>query len=119
MFSSFLALLLKHELERRMREAGIKAEWADVVRDLGQLSETIVNLLGKRFRVRTQAQGVVVRIVRCMGVRLVAHLGGCRDRKHDPEPGHQLMWHGYDTLPKATLGHQIARDPYLEDAADQ
>ncbi len=40
-------------------------------------------------------------------VRLVAHLGGYRDRKHDPEPGSQLMWHGFDTLTKATLGHQI------------
>ena len=24
-------------------------------------------------------------------VRLVAHLGGYRDRKHDPEPGNQIM----------------------------
>ena len=40
-------------------------------------------------------------------VRLVAHLGGYRDRKHDPEPGNQIMWHGYDTLTKATLGHRI------------
>jgi len=69
-FCSFLALLLKQELERRMREAGIEAEWADVVRDLGRLSETIVDLQGKRFRVRTQAQGEVARIVRCVGARL-------------------------------------------------
>ena len=48
-------------------------------------------------------------------VRLVAHLGGYRDRKHDPEPGHQLIWYGYDTLTKATLGHQIA----VEDAQPQ
>ena len=40
-------------------------------------------------------------------VRLVAHLGGYRDRKHDPDPGNQIMWHGYDTLSKATLGHRI------------
>ena len=52
-------------------------------------------------------------------VRLVAHLGGYRDRKHDPDPGHQIMWHGYDTLTKATLGHQIARERYLEAAADR
>ena len=31
-------------------------------------------------------------------------------RKQDPEPGHQIMWHGYDTLTKATLGHRIARN---------
>jgi hypothetical protein len=40
-------------------------------------------------------------------VRLVAHLGGYRGRKHDPDPGNQIMWHGYDTLTKATLGHRI------------
>ena len=41
-------------------------------------------------------------------VRLVAHLGGYRGRKHDPDPGLNLMWHGCDTLIGATLGHRIA-----------
>ena len=40
-------------------------------------------------------------------VHLVAYLGGYRNRKHDPEPGLQPFWHGYDTLTKATLGHRI------------
>ena len=39
--------------------------------------------------------------------RLVAHLGGYRGRKHDPEPGHQLMWQGYAKLTTATLGHMV------------
>ncbi len=69
-FCSFLALVLKQELGRRMREAGIEAEWADVVRDLGRLSETVVELQGKRFAVRTQAQGAVAQIVRCVGASL-------------------------------------------------
>ena len=38
---------------------------------------------------------------------LVADLGGYRARKHDPPPGSQLMWEGYDTLTKATWGHRI------------
>ena len=41
-------------------------------------------------------------------VKLVAHLGGYRNRKHDPELGNQIMWHGYDMPTKATLGHRIA-----------
>jgi len=49
-------------------------------------------------------------------VRLVARLGGYRDRRHDPEPGHQIMWHGYDTLTKATLGHKIAIERAQEDS---
>ena len=40
-------------------------------------------------------------------VRLVAHLGGYRDRKHDPDPGNQIMWHGYNRLTSAALGHRI------------
>ena len=40
-------------------------------------------------------------------VRLVAHLGGYRDRKHDPDPGHQSMWHGQTRLTSAALGHAI------------
>ena len=40
-------------------------------------------------------------------VRLVAHLGGYRDRKHDPDPGNQIMWHGQTRLTSAALGHAI------------
>ena len=43
-------------------------------------------------------------------VRLVAHLGGYRDRKHDPEPGHQIMWNGYHNLTTATLAHDIGME---------
>ena len=31
-------------------------------------------------------------------VLLLARLGGYLARKHDPPPGHQLMWQGYVTL---------------------
>ena len=41
-------------------------------------------------------------------VRLVAILGGYQNRKHDPPPGHQLMWRGYD-MSSATLGYRIAQ----------
>ncbi len=41
-------------------------------------------------------------------VRLVALLGGYRARKHDPDPGNQIMWRGYQRLSAATLGHRIA-----------
>ena len=40
-------------------------------------------------------------------VALVAHLGGYRDRKHDPDPGIQIMWHGQTRLSSAALGHRI------------
>ncbi len=71
-FCSFLALVLKKELERRLREAGIEAEWAEVMRDLGRLRETEVELQGKRFVVRSKAYGAVGQIVRSVGARLPA-----------------------------------------------
>ena len=40
-------------------------------------------------------------------VRIVAHLGGYRDRKHDRAPGNQIMWHGQTRLSSAALGHRI------------
>ena len=48
-------------------------------------------------------------------VRLVAHLGGYRDRTHDPEPGHQIMWHGQTRLTSAALGHEIGREVGFRD----
>ena len=40
-------------------------------------------------------------------VRLVARLDGYRDRKHDPDPGNQIMWRGRTRLSSAALGHRI------------
>lgn len=40
-------------------------------------------------------------------VSLVAHFGGYRNRTHDPDPGHQIMWHGQTRLSSAALGHEI------------
>lgn len=44
-------------------------------------------------------------------VRLVATLGGYLNRKRDPPPGHQLMWHGYSTLATMTYAYAL-RDEF-------
>ena len=41
-------------------------------------------------------------------VLLVAILGGYQNRKHDPPPGHQIMWRGYERISIATLGYRLA-----------
>ena len=41
-------------------------------------------------------------------VLLVAVLGGYQNRKHDPPPGHQIMWRGYERMSLATLGYRVA-----------
>lgn len=69
-FCSFLALVLRDELFRRMNNAGVSAEWADILRDLNALSETTMTHHGKRFAVRSSAVGVAGKIAQCVGVRL-------------------------------------------------
>lgn len=40
-------------------------------------------------------------------VLLVARLGGYLGRKHDPPPGHQLMWYGYQDLTFMCKGYAL------------
>ena len=69
-FCSFLALVLRDELLRRIEHAGVSAEWADILRDLNALSETTIAYKGKTFVVRSNAVGVAGKIAQCVGVRL-------------------------------------------------
>ena len=69
-FCSFLALVLRDELFRRMDNAGVAAEWDDILRDLNALTETAITYNGKTFAVRSNAVGVAGNIAQCVGVRL-------------------------------------------------
>ena len=42
-------------------------------------------------------------------VLLLAILGGYQNRTHDPPPGHQIMWRGYERMSIATIGYRIGR----------
>ena len=70
MFCSFLALVLRDALFRRTERAGVTAEWADILRDLIALTESVIAHDGRRFAARSAALGVAGRIGRCVGVRL-------------------------------------------------
>ena len=69
-FCSFLALVLRDELLRRMDNAGVRAEWNDILRDLNALTETAMTYQGKSFVVRSNTVGVAGKIAQCVGVRL-------------------------------------------------
>ena len=69
-FCSFLALVLRDELFRRMDSAGVNAEWNDILRDLNALTETTMTYKGKSFVVRSNTIGVAGKIAQCVGVRL-------------------------------------------------
>src|SRR6516164_3587209 len=69
-FCSFLALLLRYELQARLTARGHELEWADVVRDLDALEYVDVEQGDKRFRLRTDPAGTCSRTFQAVGVAL-------------------------------------------------
>jgi hypothetical protein len=69
-FCSFLALILRKELEDRLRAAGHDFEWADIVQDLERLCETEIEQDGKVYRLRNPAPGCAGPVLRTLGVAL-------------------------------------------------
>jgi Transposase DDE domain len=69
-FCSFLALLLRHELQARLDRRGWKLEWADVLQDLDRLQEIEIKVNGKGYTLRTEANGTVGKVFQACGVAL-------------------------------------------------
>jgi hypothetical protein len=69
-FCSFLALVLRQELQTRLEERGDDPEWADVISDLDRLQFVEVEQDGKRFRLRTEARGSCGKVFQAVGVAL-------------------------------------------------
>jgi transposase len=69
-FCSFLALVLRKELDDRFAKQGHKLEWEDVIRDLANLQFAEVDQDGKRFLLRSEAQGTCGRVFAAAGVAL-------------------------------------------------
>ena len=86
-FCSFLALVLRDELFRRMDHAGVSAEWADILRDLNALTETTIAYNGKTFVVRSNAVGVAGKIAQCVGVRLPNTVRQLEMEEEHTDPG--------------------------------
>src|SRR5208283_4325276 len=69
-FCSFLALMLKKELYRRLEVSGHSFEWVDIKQDLKALNETVIEEDGKRFAVRSQCQGICGKVFQSVGVAI-------------------------------------------------
>ena len=69
-FCSFLALVLKKELYRRLENSGHSIEWAEIKQDLKALTETVIEEEGKRLAVRSQCKGVCGNIFKSVGVAI-------------------------------------------------
>ena len=69
-FCSFLALVLRKELEGRLQEAGHCFEWADIKQDLKALQQVIIKDEGKSLSLRTECTGSCGKIFQAVGVAI-------------------------------------------------
>jgi hypothetical protein len=69
-FCSFLALMLRKELEKRLEFKGRKFEWADICQDIEALQEVEISASGKRLIVRTECKGVCGKVFQAVGVAI-------------------------------------------------
>jgi transposase len=69
-FCSFLALVLRKELSRRLEEAGHNFEWADIKQDLRSLQEVVIEDSGKSLALRTECTGTCGKVFQALGVAI-------------------------------------------------
>jgi len=87
-FCSFLALLLRKELQDRLAKKGWRLEWAEVVRDLDNLVEMDLTVASKAYTVRSETKGTVDKVFKACGVALPATFRACKGPPARP-PGRE------------------------------
>jgi hypothetical protein len=73
-FCSFLALILRKELDERCRMVGFRPEWGDVLRDLDRLQEVAITKDGRQMTLRTPATGVIGPLFKAARIALPPNL---------------------------------------------
>ena len=76
-FCSFLALLLRKELENRLEQKGFTIEWADVIRDLDNLVEMEIEVSDKCYTIHSNSEGSIAKVFGACGVALPPLLSQC------------------------------------------
>jgi hypothetical protein len=69
-FCSFLALVLRKELDRRLSKAGHRFEWAEIKQDLKALQRVTIEENGRRLCIRSQSKGICGKIFKAVGVAM-------------------------------------------------
>jgi transposase len=69
-FCSFLALVLRKELQHRLEKSGHDFEWSHIKQDLQALQRVEIKEKDRRFAIRTQSQGVCGKIFQSVGVAI-------------------------------------------------
>jgi len=69
-FCSFLALVLRKELDRHLHKAGRSFEWADIKQDLNSLQQVLIEDNGKSLALRTECAGTCGKVFQALGVAI-------------------------------------------------
>src|SRR5215211_7658433 len=85
-FCSFLALILRKELDERCRKVGFRPEWGDVLRDLDRLQHATIESAGKTWTVRTQAEGCAAALLQATGIALTPRIQATPPPQTGTEP---------------------------------
>jgi hypothetical protein len=67
-FCSFLALVLRKELDRRLKAYDHDFEWADIKQDLKSLQQVLIEDNGKSLVLRTECLGTCGKVFQAVGV---------------------------------------------------
>jgi transposase len=69
-FCSFLALILRKDLDRRLDKVGQCFEWSDIKQDLKSLQEIVIEDHGKSLAVRTECVATCGKVFQAVGVAI-------------------------------------------------
>ncbi|MFL5286196.1 MAG: hypothetical protein ACJ8AW_35770 [Rhodopila sp.] len=69
-FCTFLALVLRKELDDRLAARRLKPEWRVLLTDLDRLQEIEVEQDGKHFILRTPVSGIAGKVFQTVGIAL-------------------------------------------------
>jgi len=67
-FCSFLALVLRQELQARLAARGFRFEWADILRDLERVQSVHVSQDSKHYLLRSELENTAGRVFQSVGV---------------------------------------------------
>jgi transposase len=69
-FCSFLALILRKELERNLEKAGHVFEWSHIKQDLQAMQETHIEENGNHLAIRSKTEGICGKVFQAVGVAI-------------------------------------------------
>lgn len=69
-FCSFLALILRKELDQRLEQTGLQFEWEDIKHDLKALQEITVEESGRTLAIRTTSVGTCGKVFQAVRVAM-------------------------------------------------